>query len=268
MPYLNRHEANVYYEFSGISGEWVTLINGHTRSIRDFNMMRKALNEAGFRVLTVENRGAGKTATKGPFHFQDMIDDILSVWTELGIKASSLVGISMGGVIAQMIAVQNPEKTSSLTLVSTAHDRKHIQSPGIDWGQTIESVTRRLSYFFSDQYLETNALLVNAMSKTILKQIEAGDFGEKSKLQSAAMRELEGESPLAKISCATLVVHGDKDKIIDATVAREMADKLQDSRLRIVSGAGHLLLAESPKTLYQDVIEFLNEKVKKMHSAT
>lgn len=257
MPYLDREDAEIYYETSGEGEEWVTLINGHTRSIKDFAMMRKSINNAGFSVLTVENRGAGKTRVQGPFSIEDMTQDIVAVWDLLGIKKSAVVGISMGGVIAQILALSGTGVVTKLVLVSTAHDRKYIQSPGVGWGSTLDSVVERLSFFFADSFIAGNMLLIKAMAKTILKQIESGDFSKKSELQSAALRELTGSSPIHDIGCPTLIIHGAEDKIISADVAKDMAADINASKLVIFNRVGHLLLAEAPKKLYETIIDFL-----------
>ena len=84
--------ASIYYETHGESGDWVTLINGHTRTVRDFKMFTKKLIASGFRVLVADNRGAGETETSFPFTLEDIAEDIHDIWEELNIDKSHVLG--------------------------------------------------------------------------------------------------------------------------------------------------------------------------------
>ncbi len=93
MPYLERDNAKIYYEVWGDSGPWVTLVNGHTRTMRDFRAMGYYLNERGWRALAIDNRGSGRTESPLDFTIDMMADDIEALWNELDIDESHLLGI-------------------------------------------------------------------------------------------------------------------------------------------------------------------------------
>ena len=129
MTFMTRPRASIWFEFFGRKdGKIITLVNGHTRSSSDFRVLTRHAEQAGLGVLLLDNRASGKSSVEGPFTLLDMKDDILGIWNELGIEKSSVLGISMGGCIAQSIDILHPERIDRLVLVSTAPDQKWIRS--------------------------------------------------------------------------------------------------------------------------------------------
>lgn len=257
---LERPNAKVFYETSGDHGSWVTLINGHTRTSKDFKLLVKHLVANGHRVLTLDNRGAGQTETSAPFTMQDMANDVIALWDHLEIAQSHLLGISMGGMIAQLIAAKHPERVKRLILVSTAARKKWVDPHAeAGWGTTLDSVKTKLTYYFAASFIAKNKLLVEAMAKQILKEIEAGTFSEAAKSQREAMSHFEGFSYLSKILTETLIIHGREDRVMAPEAARELHEHIRYSRSEFIDGAGHLLLAEAPKELYNLVSDFITE---------
>ncbi|MEZ4744216.1 MAG: alpha/beta hydrolase [Bdellovibrionota bacterium] len=259
MAYLDGSGVHLYYESYGTHGPWVTLVNGHTRTSSDFRLMAKKLIEGGFRVLTFDNRGAGKTRTDSPFSIDDMSCDVLALWDELGIGTSALLGISMGGLISQMTALRRPQRVSSLCLISTFAEEKAARVEDVDWGTTIEETTAALKPYFSTSFFRQNQLLVKAMAKQILLQVNQGGFSVMAGEQKRALRSFSFTSlKLEKITCPTLIIHGDEDSIIDFSCAEFLHNSIFNSRLITYKGAGHLLLAERPSQLYEDVLNYLS----------
>lgn len=161
----------------------------------------------------------------------------------------------MGGFIAQMVAQTTPERVGKLVLVSTAQSRDGITTGELPWGDTLESVQTRLSHYFTDHFRERNMALVNSMAKQIFRSIQGGKFGEDSAAQSRALESFF--SDLGKLTMPTLIVHGEEDRVIRQNAAHELHSGIQHAEIEIVSGVGHLLLAESPKELYNLVSNFL-----------
>lgn len=260
MAMLERPNARIFYETSGDQGSWITLINGHTRTSKDFKLLVKHLVTNGHRALTMDNRGAGQTETSAPFTIQEMAKDVIALWDYLEIEQSHLLGISMGGMIAQLIAAEHPERVKRLILVSTAARKKWVDPHAeTGWGSTLDSVKAKLTYYFAASFIAKNRLLVEAMAKQILKEIEAGTFSEATKSQREAMSHFEGFSYLSKILAETLIIHGREDRVMAPEAARELHEHIRYSRSELIDGAGHLLLAEAPKELYNLVSDFMTE---------
>jgi len=262
MPFLDRPGAKIYFELTGPAGAsddvpMITLINGHMRTSSDFKMMTRHLVENGFRVLTLDNRGAGRSVVESDFDLDDMAADVIATWDHLGIGQSHLLGISMGGMIAQWIAGHHGSRLRSLVLVSTCPNRDWIQDHGsYVWSDDEQQVEQKISGYFSSGFLSANRLLVVAMAKQMAKAAREGAFLEDSRRQMAAMKGFDATPILAGINAKTLVIHGSEDAIVPPAAAQLLADGIRGAIVRIFPGAGHLLLAERPKELYEVIAKF------------
>ena len=258
MSELDRPNATINYETwrEGESGSWITLVNGHTRSLKDYRLMAKQFAADGFRVLALDNRGAGATVTTTDFTYLDLAGDVVALWDHLQIPQSHLLGISMGGEISQVVASENPERVNRLVLVSTtADDRWVIRANSTPWGNDLAGIEQTLSPYFSATFLAANQPLVKAMAKNILDQVKSG-FITKADSQRRAFRDFNWVARLSEIGAVTLVVHGDQDRIIAPDAAEELAQLIPNARLKLIPGAGHLLLAETYKQLYSLAKDF------------
>lgn len=241
---------------AGRGADWVTLVNGHTRPLNDFRMLGRKLTEQGFSVLTLDNRGAGQTVTERPFTLADMCDDVRSLWTEHGVRATNLLGISMGGFIAETLALESPEYVTALILVSTAARHDSINGDDRPWSSDLAETQAKLSTYFTPQFAEKNAVLVRSMAKQITAQVEGGKFTEHSRLQRQALAGFDVTDRLFALAAPTLVIHGTEDAIIPLAAGASLAESISGARLETIAGSGHLLLAEAPTRLYQLVVDF------------
>jgi pimeloyl-ACP methyl ester carboxylesterase len=166
----------------------------------------------------------------------------------------------MGGFIAQTLAMDFPQRVGRLILVSTAMHQRSIRVDERPWERDVAKVEAKLALYFTRKFAERNAMLVKSMAKQIAKAVEDGRFGENSELQKRAVAGFDSAIRIARgeILAGTLVIHGGEDEIIPASAAREtqralLAGGTRDATLELFPGAGHLLLAERPKELYQTV---------------
>lgn len=257
MPTLELSDVSLFYETNGEKGPWITLVNGHTRSSRDFKLMARSLVNAGFQCLSFDNRGSGQTQAKGLFTYKDMVQDIYALWDKFGIKSSFLVGISMGGMLSQIAAAERPAAVTGLVLVSTASGEAELSPLSFgSWGTTLETILERLSHYVTEDFTKRNKLLIEAMAKQILQSIQSEGFEERAQAQRRAVKGIDTSPLLGQISCPTLVLHGEWDEIIKADAAYALARQIDKAELKILPQKGHLLLAEDSKTLADDIVEF------------
>ena len=260
MPILKLDGADIYYEVTNPDGKKVvTLVNGHTRSSSDFRMMARILGEAGFRVIILDNRAAGKSEAARPFTITDMCNDVVALWDHLKVKSSSLLGISMGGFISQGIAINFPDRVEKLTLVSTAPEEKYINPTGGGWINEGSKLEDKLRSYFAPGFVERNPVLFKTMVAQIRLSISSGNFSERSDLQRAALKNAGWSARLSEIRSDTLIIHGAKDLVIDQEGANLLRDSVPHARLEIIPEAGHLLLAEAPRELYRLALNFLSK---------
>lgn len=259
MPEAVRTNARINYEVWGDRGPWVTLVNGHTRPLNDFRMLGKSLVEQGFRVLALDNRGAGKSTVSGPFSIEDMAADVVALWDLEGVDLTYLAGISMGGFICQLLARQNRQRIARMALISTATGPAKIRRDDSTWTADLKQVREKLLPYFTAEFAARNEMLVTSMVKQIAKSVEQGAFAGQSELQKAAVRAFDSTPWIQSLDCPTLVIHGEADQITPLECGNELHEAIRGSQIEILEGAGHLLLAEKPRELYAALAAWFRE---------
>ncbi|WP_141730946.1 alpha/beta fold hydrolase [Oligoflexus tunisiensis] len=260
MPFMVRDNAEIFYEILGTEGPWLTLVNGHTRSSRDFRLLAGNLSRQGVRCLLFDNRGSGDTKNSPDFTLDDIADDIIHLWDQLGIDRSLVMGLSMGGLVSQILTHKVPDRVQGLILVSTGSSEASLSSAAfVPWGTTEESVFQKLQAYFTEGFLQRNRLLVQAMAKQILQGINSDHFEERSNQQRTAMNGVDTRPFLGRFRCPTLIIHGQDDRIIPFAAGVELERLIPGARLKALPDVGHLVLAEYSKNLAQDVLDFIRE---------
>lgn len=260
MPFMVRENVEIYYETLGTEGPWLTMVNGHTRSSRDFRLLAGNLVKQGIRCLLFDNRGAGDTKNDPGFTLDDIAGDIIYLWDQLGIDHAVVMGLSMGGLVSQILAHKVPDRVRALILVSTGSSESSLAAAAFTpWGKTEESVYHKLQAYFTESFLHRNKLLVQAMAKQILQGITSDHFEERADQQRNAMKGVDTRSFAQNFRCPTLIIHGRDDRIIPFSAGEELERLIPGARMKALPEVGHLVLAEYSKNLAQDVLDFMRE---------
>ncbi len=258
MSFITCDGAEIYFEeVNPNASQVVTLVNGHTRSSSDFRMMARILGESGFRVLSLDNRGAGKTTVSRPFSIDDLCQDVVTLWDSLSIHRSSLLGISMGGFISQGIAIKYPTRVEKLILVSTAPEEGFINPSGGGWIGEGNQLEEKMRTYFAPGYVDRNPVFFKTMVSQIRQAIISGNFAQRSEMQRAALKGAAWTSSLGYIQAPTMIIHGEEDLVIAIDGAKRLKEGILNSDLKTIKSAGHLLLAEAPKEIYGLTVDFL-----------
>jgi 3-oxoadipate enol-lactonase len=255
MPYFKKDDCDIYFYQRQTSGPWITLVNGYSRSSKDFSLTSKKLNEIGFSTLCFDNRGCGKTTTDTEFTIQEIVCDIVDLWEHLKITRSHLLGISLGGVIAQLVAQSHPEKIDNLLLISTTAQKIYLTSlEGKPWPQDKEEIFQRLNTYFSFDFQQKNKYLIEVMAKNMYNNPNK----EGIKKQAHAIKQFVWEKlQPSKIRAKTLILHGNNDVIIPLEAAKDLQNKIEIASLKVFDNCGHLLMAEKPLDLFDEIKNFL-----------
>ena len=212
-----------------------------------------------FRVLSFDNRGSGGSeAPPGPYTAAEMAQDALEVLDEAGVERAHVVGASLGGMIAQELAVAHPERVDRLVLCCT--------TPGGAGAVPMPEVTVRL--FGEAASLEPHV----ALRRFVENALAPGQDAVAAELfrrrlenppdpvgwqgQAAAGTTFAGVD-LARVQAPTLVVHGTADNVVDPANAALLAARLGGARVELLAGAGHMLFWERPAEFVRVVSEFL-----------
>jgi 3-oxoadipate enol-lactonase len=250
MPYLERKDSRIFYETWGDSGEWITLVNGFSRTLDDFRPFARFLAGRGFRVASLDNRGAGRTICES-FLMADSVRDVAALWDHLSIKSSGLLGISYGGALSMAITIANPTRVSRLMLVSSSADSKSIHPAE---STDPESMKR----YFSKKFLVGHEILVGALIKEMTKAFSDPQKMQSTRAQRKAMEGYNYDSELAQINIPVMILQGEEDLIVEPVCAMNLAEKIPGAQLELVPGVGHLFLVEAPKKLYEMAADFFS----------
>ncbi|MDR3075517.1 MAG: alpha/beta hydrolase [Candidatus Methanoplasma sp.] len=253
MPYVNVNGANMYYEMDG-NGPPVILLTGFGG---DINFWKKALDimSEEYTVIRIDNRGVGKTSYEGQFTLDDIADDIICLTDELGLEKFSIVGWSMGSHAAYKVAETVPDRVSSLTLVSSYRWRP---------ARTMYMLSSALCAVEDGAPMDCLGSMINGLCNTdefFDEKERAGEdirppslrnpVGLRHQLNAVGMSRLDGP-----IDVPSLVIHGDRDFMIDWSEGMKFKEIIPDCRILLIKGAGHLIPQES---YIPAVMDFIGE---------
>lgn len=256
MPFIATNNANIFYQCWSYPAtrRTITLINGYGRPCADFRSLGKALVRAGFKVITLDNRAAGRSQVSKPFTLTDMASDVVTLWEHLEIKSSAVLGISMGGAIAQLLALDFPAQVTHLVLISSFCEQSFALLQSKRRWHNLAAVQATLRHYVAADFYHHNRALLAVMAEQMWQQRHAR--GTSASWQDQAIAGFSSRARLAQLSCPTLIMHGTEDRVIDPQAAEVFAQTIPQAELCLLPQAGHLLLLEKAAELRTRVIDF------------
>jgi len=257
--------AMIAYEVSGrADGSPVLLLQGLGVDSRGWALQRLALGRR-HRLLAVDNRGVGgSAAAPQPFSLNRMADDAVRVLDAEGVGEAHVIGASMGGVLAQLVAVLEPDRVRSLTLACTAcrhHEwrRELLASWAADvraGGMGALRGDDGLRWLVGPRLHRRFGVWLNLMAR-LLAQAPPQSFAAQVEAILDAPDVLRFE--LVTVEAPALVITGSQDLLTPMGDAEELAELLSNARLEELRGVGHALMVEAPSTFNHAVLDFLEE---------
>lgn len=234
-----------------------------------------------FKVIVFDNRGIGRTSVPvGPYTTKQMAEDTVNLLSALDIEQAHIVGISMGGMIAQELAINYPEKVNKLVLSCTyaKPDEKEKelstenlkQLLGLDVLDFHNLQIDKSKINLTDLYL--NIMLPLTLSVKFLKEnksmikemfykfLETNSTLEGFLYQFYATQHHDTLDRLNQIKAPTLVITGDADMLIDKSHSILLQQKINNSKLHIIKDGPHGINIENASEFNKVVGNFLNEK--------
>jgi pimeloyl-ACP methyl ester carboxylesterase len=237
------------------------------------------LADQGFFVIRYDNRDTGRSSrvrarvdrgmlvraflgrkVRTPYTLDDMAADGFALLDHLGITAAHVVGISMGGMIAQTMAVLRPKRVRSLTSIMSTTGRRTVgwQDPRLLPLLLARRVSTREAYVASSarlwkvigspDYPETKAEVAKRAAETFDRGISPSGVARQ---MLAILAQPDRSSRLRSLRVPTLIVHGLNDKMVHVSGGRATARAIPGSDLLLVPGMGHDL----PESLYETFVE-------------
>ncbi|HEX3737337.1 MAG TPA: alpha/beta fold hydrolase [Solirubrobacterales bacterium] len=253
MPTVGNAGVELYWERSG-SGEPLLLIQGMSGTHLTWGEPFLSRLEADFDCVVFDNRGIGNSAEVGePFTIAELAADAVAVMDAAGLETAHVLGISMGGMTAQELALAVPERLRTLTLGCT-----YPGGPGsslidpADAGPLLEAFgSGDLDRVFKAAYE------VNLSPGFRAEGPHYADFTAMAgalparqatvQLQIQAIGGHDTQARLAEIGAPTLVVHGTEDKMIPVANGELIASLIPGAKLEILEGVGHMFWWEQPE---------------------
>jgi len=256
--------TTIAYDASGrADGSPVLLLQGLGVDARGWALQRLALGRR-HRLLAVDNRGVGgSAAAPQPFSLEQMADDAVRVLDAAGVAEAHVVGASMGGVLAQLVAVLHPDRVQSLVLACTAcrhHEwRRELLA---SWAADVRAggmgalAGDGLRWLVGPRVHRRFGVWLNLMAR-LLAQAPPESFAAQVQAILDAPDELRFE--LATVDAPALVITGSQDLLTPMGDAEELAELLPNARLEELRGVGHALMVEAPNTFNHAVLDFFAE---------
>jgi pimeloyl-ACP methyl ester carboxylesterase len=217
------------------------------------------------RVITFDNRGVGRSRAR--FHSyttEAMADDAVSVLDAAGVERAHLYGFSLGGMVAQQLALRHPDRVRSLVLGATHPGGPRAAQPGPD---VIAFFRGRASMPAEEAARASVPFNYGPRARREHKDLIAEDvrrrlahpFPEqayRAQMVAAALHNCYRR--LSRVEAPTLVVHGRRDRLVPVANAELLAERIPQARLRILDDAGHLYSTERPE-IDEEIARFLLE---------
>ena len=257
--------ARIHYEVSGkADGTPVVMIQGLGVDARGWALQRPRFGR-NHRVLTFDNRGVGETdRPDGAYDLEVMAADVVACMDAAGIDRAHIMGASMGGVIAQIVGVRFPERVLSLVLACTACRHHQWRRELLDeWATDVAAhgmgalvSSEGMHWLIGPRLQRRFGMFINILGRLVL-QTKPDAFVKQVRAILSMSDDMRDE--LVLINVSTLVITGTQDSLTPVGDAEELHELIAGSKLVLVSGAAHGVMAEAPNAFNRAVLEFLAE---------
>jgi len=257
VPYT--HNGRIYWEEEG-QGDPLLMIMGLGFSLKMWRDVRPWMAQH-FRTIVFDNRGIGRSGIAlKPFSMAAMARDAISVLDAAGVTSAHVIGFSMGGMIAQELALSFPNRVRKLVLGCTfCGGREAVRAPWaverVLLGRPIQSRASRIAALSPILYdphtprdrIELDLDLLRQNPPRILNVL----------LQIGAIARWGCYDRLPQIAAPTLVIHGETDRLVPPENANILARRIPGAKLAMLPEAGHIFPTDQPKLSREELLEFL-----------
>lgn len=256
-------DVELYVEEHG-EGTPLLLCQGLGYAVWAWERQLPALARA-HRTLAYDHRGSGRSAKpSGPYSIEQLAADAASVLGRRGIARAHVLGFSMGGYVAQTLALRRPDLVDRLVLVATSPGGPDaVPQPdetAAAWAaarglppEEYARATMPLSFapgWTDDHVTEYETLLAARLAHPTPAEAWAAQY-------AACVDYLRDDRPVEEIRATTLVVHGDRDRVVAYANGELLARRIPQARLETFAGHGHLLAIEDAPRFNALVLDFL-----------
>jgi pimeloyl-ACP methyl ester carboxylesterase len=261
MPLIDLDGTSIYFERSGpATGRPLMLIHGFGAQLIAWHPeLCDALVTAGFQVFRLDNRDvglSGKWDGRPAYTLSDMAGDVAALITHLEIGPMHVIGQSMGGMIAQRLAIEHAGLVASLCLLNTTPHLGFItEDPEFvaladrpAAGSRDEAIQQWLA---KERFSGSSGFDLLVLAQQVYDRCYCPDG--MSRQWQAIQASPSVQSELHRITAPTAVVHGRADRLINFDASRVMAERIPDCDLHLYAGMGH----EIPRQLWPELVQIV-----------
>ena len=264
MPTAEVNGQTLYYEVHG-EGEPLLCVMGLSADTLAWMLQVPAFS-AGYRTVIFDNRDVGQSSmADGPYEIADMAQDALALADELELDSFHLLGMSMGGAIAQEIALAAPERVRTLTLAVTfaaggAWARKLAEV----WAERVHKISREghvdelMLLNFSERFYEDAG-----MATWVRNMMLANPHPQPAEAfvrQLAACGRHDARERLRELSLPAHVIGSEYDLLVPVWKSRELAELIPGAKLTVIPEAPHGANVERAEEFNRAVLDFIAER--------
>jgi len=258
MPFVESDEVKIYWDTQG-NGAPILLIMGLGWPASSWFRTRPTLNEK-YRTIAFDNRGVGQSgAPPGPYSMAQMASDAAAVLKAAGVNTAHILGVSMGGMIAQEFALQYPQKVRSLILGCTMAGGTDAVQASTDVIEVLmsrgvdpEAFAAAINPFIYDAGTPRARMDEDLAARRKWFPTPEGYFA-----QLQAIIGWEAYSRIAQIQAPTLVLHGETDRLVPPENGKLIAGRIPGAKLVMIPNASHVFNTDQPGTAHAAILEFL-----------
>ncbi|MDR2986094.1 MAG: alpha/beta hydrolase [Nocardiopsaceae bacterium] len=262
MPTVRANGIDLHYRIDGAGDQTVLMINGVGDDLEGWAFQRDDFASAGMRVVAFDNRGCGRSSQPaGPYTSAEMARDAKGLANALELAPFHLVGVSMGGVIAQEYAAAWPDDLVSVVLASTYAKPDPLTYAAFEvWALIAKTagmpvmMKQQAPWVFSSGFYAGQP---DRLGEFLSEMEHTTQPAEGFAAQIGALLTHDCTARLAKITMPALVMASEDDIIIKPALSRAMYEALPAPRWALLPG-GHAAFLEDPPAWNRTVIDFIN----------
>lgn len=255
----------IYYETFGSGPTTLLLIEGIGYSRWMWDRQVEELPRS-LKLVVFDNRGVGKSSSPpGAYSMKDFAEDIQCIVRDAGLQNLYVLGVSMGGMVAQEYYFEHRENVKGLILSNTNYGKGSVLpstqvlktlSEGASSAFTFEGISERMRGAFSEGFTKEHK---DEFDELVRRRLAIGDDAKGYMGQLYAVVGFDSHERLGGIAAPTLVITGEKDIVVPPENASELHKMIPNSRLLVFKGAGHALCIERSQDFNRSVLSFIDE---------
>lgn len=259
VPHVANEGADLYWHSHG-DGPAVLLIMGLSFTHEMwFRIVPALLGQ--FQVILFDNRGMGRSSVPpGPYPISRMARDAAAVLRAAGVSQAHVIGASMGGMIAQELAIRHPDMVQSLVLGCTSHSGLFGRWPDFSRVPFRPGKTRMERERAVIKLLYADSTPHDRIEEDLALRIDCAWTKEGFINQFLGILMWSAYRRLPSVRVPTLVVHGDQDRLIPPANGMAVARRIPKAKFKLIPEAGHILTTDQPELCARTLLEFLEEQ--------